>query len=291
VGVSLPEPGWYADPGADPTAFRWWDGTRWTGWSSRDAHAAPPLLDVAAPVEVAPAPLQPEPAEPGVRLPLAVALVVGALVLATAAVGAVVSASAQRLPSGPALPPPTPSAVRPVVQYDPVSRTASVAALRWVPPVAPYACAADAQPRRPAFDELLLCAAPVHDDYAGADDWSASTGLGVVGPTLSVPGDPKATADKVFGALRGQFFAGQRTEVRQLVAQRFDGAPDGTATAVSGEVHYEVEGLPSEYDRLVVLVVELADGGYATWFSSRPDDTPASTLTVLDASIATLTAK
>lgn len=280
--MSAPEPGWYADPGA-PSRWRWWDGTAWTGWLTRDPQDPRPAA--AAPSLPGPA------AEPGVRLPLAVAVVVGALVLAMAAVGAVVSASAQRLPSGPAVAPPTPSTVTPVVQYAPATRTASVAELRWVLPAAPYTCVTEPAARRPAFDQLLLCSAPVHENYEGSADWTASTGLGVVSPSLTVPGDPKATADKLFGSLRGQFFTGERTEVRELVAQRFEGAEPGRATAVSGEVHYDVAGLSSSHDRLVVLVVELADGGYGAWFSSRPDDTPASTLTVLDTSIASLTAR
>jgi hypothetical protein len=120
---------------------------------------------------------------------------------------------------------------------------------------------------------------------------TATTGLGVLPASMVVPGNLQRTADRLFGSLRGQFFADQKTQLRKLAAQRFDRAPAGKAVAVSGEVHYAVKGVPSDYDRLVVLVVELADGGYGAWFSSRPDDTPARTLKALDDSIASLTAQ
>jgi len=83
----------------------------------------------------------------------------------------------------------------------------------------------------------------------------------------------------------------QPPEVRKLVAQDFAGAPAGKGVAVTSEVHYAVEGVPSEYDRLVVVVVELAGGGYGTFVSSRPDNTPRATLAVLNASLDTLTAQ
>lgn len=311
--MSAEQPGWYADPSGSRGTFRWWDGRAWTRWLSADAEAAPPseapeaapvpaaapagAADTTVPAGPAPAPAPaaatPEPvaAEPRVGLPLAVAVVTGALLAGVLAVAAVVSASAERLPSGPAVPPPTPSAVVPVVSYDVAARTASVAELRLVLPGAPYTCGTAGQPQQPTFSSVLLCAAPVHENYRGSADWTATTGIGVVPEALTVPDDPKATADRVFGSLRGQFFAGQRTEVHKLVAERFAAAPEGAGIAVSGEVHYTVAGVPSRYDRVVVLVVELADGGYGVWFSSRPEDTPEATLAVLDTSIGTLTAR
>jgi hypothetical protein len=189
------------------------------------------------------------------------------------------------------LAPPSPTAAAPTVEYDATSRAASVRELRWVLPGRPYDCDPDPQPRRPSFDSMLICAAPVHENYSGSQDWTATTGLGVLPASMVVPGNLQRTADRLFGSLRGQFFADQETQVRKLAAQRFDRAPAGKALAVSGEVHYAVAGVPSRYDRLVVLVVELADGGYGAWFSSRPDDTPAGTLKALDDSIASLTAQ
>jgi hypothetical protein len=224
-----------------------------------------------------------------VRLPVAVAVVVAALLAAVVAVGLVGSASASRLASGPAVAPPPPTAA-PALQYDPGSRAASVGTLRSTLAGSPYTCAPAPQPVRPSLTSAELCAAPVHQDYdAAGSDWTATTGLGVVEPDLVVDGDIKATGDRVFGSLRRQFFD-QQTEARRLVAQHTDLAPAGTSIAVSGEVHYTVKGVPSRYDKLLVVVFELEDGRYGAWFSSRPDDASQATLTALDASLATLTA-
>lgn len=40
--MTSPEPGWSADPAGAEGAYRWWDGTGWTQWMSKDPHAAPP---------------------------------------------------------------------------------------------------------------------------------------------------------------------------------------------------------------------------------------------------------
>ena len=61
-----------------------------------------------------------------------------------------------------------------------------------------------------------------------------------------------------------------------------DGHPVGL---ISGNVGYTVAGVPSTYDRVLVIVLPLEDGGYAVYFSSRPDDTPEPTLDVLNASV------
>jgi hypothetical protein len=32
-GPKLPPAGWYLDPGQDGGGFRWWDGSKWTGYT------------------------------------------------------------------------------------------------------------------------------------------------------------------------------------------------------------------------------------------------------------------
>lgn len=308
--MSAPDPGWYPDPSGSADAFRWWDGAAWSRWLSRDAGGGPPeeaptLTPVADPSTAAgppPVPVEADPAPrpapvphqpPQVRLPVAVALVVVALVVAVVAVGAVVSASASRLPSGPALAPPTGGPVgEPAVLYDASTRTASIEELRLVLPTKPYRCLTTAVPALPTFSAAIICNAAVHADYDGAGgEWSASTGLGLVPEELIARGDLAVTAERVLTSLRGQFFADQRTTVRKAVRQSWDGAAAGKSEARTAEIHYDVEGVPSRYDRTSVLVVELQSGGYGFWFSSRPDDTPKATLAALDASLAGMTAR
>lgn len=303
--MSAPDPGWYADPRGAAGTSRWWDGAAWTRWLTRDpdagppeqtpsptpAHAAgaPPAPPAAAPAPPArPVPHQP----PGVRLPVAVAVVVAALAVAVVAVGAVVSASAQRLLTGPALPPPAAAPAGPAVVYDEATRTASVEELRLVLPAEPYVCLTTPQPALPTFRSAVVCSAPVHDDYdEDGSDWSASTGIGLVPDALVTPGDLQATAAAVFASLRGQFFAGQETTERKAERQSWDGAPPGRSEARTAEIHYAVDGVPSRYDRTSVLVVALEDGGYGIWFSSRPDDTPRAARAALDASLAGMTTR
>lgn len=303
--MSAEDPGWYADPSGAAGTHRWWDGAAWTRWLTADPDAAPPgeaptLTPAAGPaapaapaVTTAAVPVGPGPHEgPGVRVPLAVALVVGAVLVAVVGVGAVVSASAERLPSGPAVAPPSPTPARARLVWQPDDNLATVGELRVVLPADPYTCSPSVTTLAPTFDDFVGCSVVVHEDYDGDDgDWTASTGVGLVPDDLVVEDDLKATADRVFSSLRRQSFSETKTTVRDLVASPTDRAPTGRSLLVSGEVAYRVDGLASRYDRVLVVVVQLADGTHAAWFSSRPDDTPAAALEVLDASIATLTAQ
>lgn len=289
--MSAPPPGWYADPAGTVAVSRWWDGERWTRWLSTDATAPDPTKPASAdpgpPAEPLPAP---EESDGLVRMPLAVALVVGTLLLAVVAVGAVASATTRGLPSGPAVPPPTRSAGSQVT-YNPGSRAASVQDLKVTLPGAPYVCENGPGPALPSFDSVVVCNAPVHENYDGDADWSATTGVGVLPASLVVRGDAKATGDRAFASLRGQFFRDTTTTVTKRVAQPTDLAPAGRSVVVSGQVNYTVPGVPSRYDRLLLVVVALSDDRYGIVFSSRPDDTSKAVLTALDASLATVTTK
>ena len=176
--------------------------------------------------------------------------------------------------------------------YDASSRTASIEELQLVLPAAPYVCDTTPRSALPTFRSLVVCNAPVHEDYdEDGSDWSATTGLGLVPDSLVVEDSLQLTAAKVFAALRGQFFAGQETTEEKPQRQSWDGAPAGESEARTAEIHYAVDGVPSRYDRTSVLVVALEDGGYGIWFSSRPDDTPEATLAALDASLAGMTTR
>lgn len=52
-----------------------------------------------------------------------------------------------------------------------------------------------------------------------------------------------------------------------------------------------IKGLSSTYDRLVVVVFQLADGTHAAWFVVRPNDTPRAILDVLNAAVDTVTVR
>ncbi len=295
--MSNPEAGWHADPAGTAGTYRWWDGQAWTRWLTHDpaapapAEGPPPVEPVAgAAVETGvSATTEPAlPAEPLVRLPAAVAIVVGVLVLAVVAVGAVVAASAQRLPSGPAVAPP-PRTAGQAVSYEASTRAMAVGDLRLTLPASPYACDSKPGASLPTFELAIACNAPVHESYDKQDHtWTATLAVGSIPTTLVTAGDLEATGRKVFTITRGQLFSRQTTTVTKVAAQPTDLGPGGKAMVVSGEVHYRVPGVPSRYDRLLVVVVALPDGTHGAVASSRPNDSGSRVQKALQASLDTI---
>lgn len=225
-----------------------------------------------------------EPRQDGLAVPKAVGVVVAAVVAALALVSFAVTLTADRLPTGPALDPPPPPT--PALGYSASSRKATAGPVSVTMPKDPYACPRSAQPLGSLLTDAVVCDAPVHPGYRGTDTWSATAGFGLLSATRVQP-TSTATAQAAFEEIRGTSFADQKTTVTDQVADTV--ALGGHQVAVvSGEVHYQVAGLPSRYDRLIVIALPTDDEAYAIYFSSRPNDTPKSTLEVLDASISTL---
>lgn len=299
--MTEPEAGWFADPRGAEGTWRWWDGRTWTGWLSRDAAAAAPQGVPAEPAfdDGATEPGPDAAGEPApdlgptrIPLPLAVVVVVGAVILGLITIGAVVWASEPRLSTGPAAAPPEAAQAGPVVAHDGVTRQASVEEMRVVLPSEPYECESGSGPKPPLFTSAATCNALVHENYnAAGDDWSANFGLAVLAPDQVVPDDVVDTAGQVFDRLVDQAYAGQQVTVKNREPAILDIAERGRSATFVGEVHYDVPGLSSRYDRMVVIVVKLAGGDWAVCFSMRPDDTPKPTLDALNTAIDSLTAK
>lgn len=214
-----------------------------------------------------------------------VAVVVAALV----GVGATVALTSDRIRTGPAVAPP-PAVPPPAVAYRPATRTVTIEELRMVLPGAPYECL-NSPAKLPPFVSVLSCDVQIHRDYNGTDDWYATAGVGLLPESLVVQGDLKKTGEGLFLSLRQRFFAGQVTKLQKFVAQRTDLSTPGKSMMLSGEVQYRIKGLSSTYDRMFLAVVELRSGRHAAFYSVRPNDTPKSTLAVLDASLGTLSAR
>ena len=112
-------PGWYADPSGRSETYRWWDGGVWTRWLSEDPTAPAPEQSGASDLTrgdsfVA----EPEHDQTAIRLPMAVGITIGAVILAIILLGVSVSLTEDRLPAGPAVDPP-PRKDQPVVAlYD-----------------------------------------------------------------------------------------------------------------------------------------------------------------------------
>ncbi|HEU5484340.1 MAG TPA: hypothetical protein VFU98_05490 [Microlunatus sp.] len=228
-----------------------------------------------------PAPVQPR---KGVAVPAAIGVVVAAMVAVFAVVGLVVSLTSDRLPTGPALAPPAPA--EPEVSYDSLVRRARFANVSVSMPATPYECPSSPGSAPPILASGLICSAPVHEDYAGTDDWSATAGFGSVPDTLTRP-TAAETARAVFDRLQMAAFPQEKTTITDRKTE--EATLNGQQVPVlSGNVHYSVAGVPSRYDRMVVVALPVDGGGFAVYFSSRPNDTAPSTLDVLNSSIGSL---
>ena len=113
------------------------------------------------------------------------------------------------------------------------------------------------------FRSYFACDALVHENYAKSEDWHSSVGFAVLDDPLIVPGDLGQTAGKVATTLQAFYPAGQVT-IRKRKLEDLNGiAPPGKSVLLSMELHLSVKDLPTAYDKLLIVVVELADGEYA----------------------------
>lgn len=125
------------------------------------------------------APPDPGPSPPADRVPvpLAVAIVVAAVLGALVVVGSVVQLSQQRLPSGPPRDPPAPTAPVSGVQLGPGPLEASVGPLAITLPDAPYVCQSYPPKLPPTFTSAAVCGVAIHRKYDGEKNWFANAGL------------------------------------------------------------------------------------------------------------------
>lgn len=288
--MSVPA-GWFPDPaGAPPDShretYRWWDGEAWTRWLTNNPGAAPPRAE---PEDEATPPVEPASSVDSVRAPLAATLIIGVVIAALVGVGTTVALTGDRIRTGPAAAPPSPTPV-PAVSYRPATRTVSVDELRMVMPAAPYDCL-DAPAALFPFASAVSCDVLVHRDYDEKQDWYATAGVGLLPESLVVSGNLKKTGESLFMSLRKRFFPGHDTKVAKFVATPTDLSTPGKSIVISGEIQYKIKGLPSTYDRMFVALVELRSGRSAAFYSVRPNDLPQPALTALDASLDTLSAR
>ena len=250
----------------------------------QDRLPVAPRLPILTPVS-APTAEQPPPGlterPDGVAVPAAIGVVVAAVVAVLVVVSFVVSLTEDRLPSGPALPPPAAPVAE--LSFDPPTRIARYAGVTTRMPGTPYECPGTPGSTPPLLSSGIICSAPVHPDYEGTSDWSATAGFGSVSEGLAGP-TAEATAKAFFDAFRRVGFDNRKTTLTKTETDQAD--LDGRKVAViSGNVGYTVAGVPSAYDRLLVIVLPLDDGDYTVFFSSRPDDTSQATLNALNPAI------
>jgi hypothetical protein len=309
AAATLDGAGWYADPSGGLDRFRWWDGTGWTRWLSRDPTAGPPPVTP----EPAPAPAQeietsdidalgtrvvagpdaePEAAtDQTVKLPVAVAITLATVVLALIAVGAVVALSADRPLTGPAVAPPA-AAKALVVVYDARTRVAAIQELKVTTPATPFSCTSSEEAQPPTFTSLVACDVTVHENYnAQGSDWTSMTGLGPLSSAMVSGDDLDATADRAFDGVIGEFYPTDRPTITKRAHESVTGiSPKGKAVLVSARANVKIKGLPTHYDKVVLVVFQLQSGSYAAWLGIAPNDLASATRAVLQTSLNTLSA-
>jgi hypothetical protein len=225
--------------------------------------------------------------ERAVRLPLAVLSVVATVVVALLVVALVVRLDADRLPSGPPRePPPAPPQA---VAFSVDGLDVRFQEFSVTMPGLPFGCS-DSQTPPTGFTAYVVCGHVLHANYNAGHDWSAITGVLLVGDTLVRPGDLTATTKAVFDALVPQLYSPDDHYSLSKVSQ--DGiqvsVPAGQLSSRLADVNVRAKGLATPYDKLVVVVVRLQSGRHVAFFSDFPHDESNAALRAVSASASTI---
>jgi hypothetical protein len=160
-----------------------------------------------------------------------------------------------------------------VGRLDQETRVATIGSASLTLPGEPYWLSPDPM-QTAGLDVYFLARAPVHPRYDGRHSWTSAVLLGRLAP--GTPGaDLAARGREVVHQLAQTFFDRHATRVEKLALA--DHSVDGNAgLLVTAQVHYAIDRLPSRYDELTVLLVQLDDGSVVAAVSSVPDDSSAS---------------
>jgi Protein of unknown function (DUF2510) len=273
--TAAPKPGWYPDPAGAIGLYRWWDGNHWAEVTSDSAQAPPPLPVAADVVAGADAPQRrTSPFRIAAALGLGFALFVGGSI----GLGLMIwpnqsTTSAQRAAGGSAGLPSPGSGTEPVGYLDERTRTATIGPASLTMPGDPYVLSPDPMTIRGVLDVLFWASAPVHQRYDGKHDWSSGVLLGRVAES-SQPGELETEGTRALYRLSGVIFDQHPTELKGLTwdEHAVDGRP---GMMFSAQVHYTVEKLPSRYDTVTAILVQLDDGSLIMAASSVPNDANA----------------
>jgi hypothetical protein len=270
---AAPRPGWYPDPAGTPELYRWWDGGDWTEAISESPRAPSPRLHSPARPEDDVVRRQPSRLRSLVALLLCLALFLSATIglgLAIWQDGPSVQRSVRLPLAGPAAPTATPDSVG---RLDQQTRVATIGSASMTLPDDPYWLSPDPM-QTVVLDMCFLSSAPVHARYDGRHSWTSAVLFGrlpAAAPGQELPDRGRAVARQLAQTL----FNRHPTRVEKLATA--DHSVDGNAgVLVTAEVHYAVDRLPSRYDELTVVLVQLDDGSVVAAVSSVPDDSSAS---------------
>lgn len=223
-----------------------------------------------------------------VRLPVAVLTLVATVVVALLAVGLVVRADADRLPSSPPRDPPAAPPAASTFTVDP-DRTARFEEFSLVLAGSPYGCG-DTQDPPPGFTAYEGCSFAVHPNYTAAGaDWSALTGVLLVGDDLVAP-DLPTTTKQVFDRLVDVLYtADDHYSVGKVTTGGVQlSVPADRFGSRFGNVAVKKKGLATPYDRLAVVVVRLESGRHVAFFSDYPHDGGKAGVTAVSTSLSSI---
>ncbi|MFP5282819.1 MAG: DUF2510 domain-containing protein [Actinomycetes bacterium] len=257
-------PGWYPDPDGVEGRYRWWDGAGWTDDVGASVDARPPDPTGAEGLRSAPAPWRLLALSAGLVLFVSLGIGAGLVIWrdpadapsrATGPMESTGRSGARTAPRG---------------ELEEKSRRASIDGATMMLPGPPYQIQGYPVRVPDLLDVLFLANASVHPGYDGRRTWSAMVGLAALEDDLT-EGDLDQTGLRAVTRLCGRLFDGQHTTLKRLRAA--DHSVDGRAgVLVTGEVHYQVPGLPSRFDRVSALVVELDEGPVVAALSFVPND-------------------
>jgi hypothetical protein len=158
----------------------------------------------------------------------------------------------------------------PVGYLDESTRTATIGPASLTMPSDPYVLSPDPMTIRGVLDVLFWASAPVHSRYDGQHDWSSGVLLGRVSES-SNHSDLKTEGRLALYRLSTAIFDEHPTQLKGMSwdERPVDGQP---GMLFSAQVHYRVDRLPSRYDTVTALVVQLDDGSLIIAASSVPND-------------------
>ena len=159
----------------------------------------------------------------------------------------------------------------PTGQLDRITRAATIGPATLILPDDPYELRPDPMQLDGVLDLFFWAGATVHPSYDGRHSWSSAVLLGRVSDSL-VHGDLEGQGRATMQQLSRTFFGEHETRLGEMTWS--DHSVDGHPGMVfSVPVHYSVPSLPSRYDTVTAVLVQLDDGSVVVAAAAVPDDT------------------
>lgn len=278
--------GWYPDPGGQQGLFRYWDGQTWSAATTTNPQTSPPSQGL-VPQQAGPGqggynqyqaqgggPLEPKKSPIGWWIGAGVILVALVVLAAFFVRGAVNNINT---PSGG-------GSGGPVAELCPVDRTQRTAAPKQYNdgrvhggalsyPRLPSPWGAPQGDNRVAFGrDVMSQSASVHTLYDGRNSWVASV---LVAELIAGDGffTPEQGSEIVVKCVTGTFY--DEAEVtREDKVNRATTVDGQDAWIVESQLSFDIEGLPTKGELLIVVIVASNDATSSLFYASIPDDSP-----------------